>query len=511
MTTADYLNKLVTQKNTLADNLVEKGVEATHEETLETLIPKVLEIDGGGAEKQLGIYPVGTDGRPTGNVIIPDCVTTIHEELFEGNNNITSIQLPESVTSLSNYAFYQCKNLKSVQLPSGITKINDFCFRECDNLTDVTSSSDTISLGNYAFCDCLSLTNQSATAIASKAVNNGSMCFASCNALTDVTVYHFSHGFFANCPNLTTVTITGSISGSHHFHNCVKLQQIIFTNEALDNIEIPQSFCENCSSLNNIIIPDKIEQISDYAFMGCSNLPTINIPESVTYIKYNAFYNCNSLSNVVVADNAAFEIGASAFSTCSSLTDTDVSNIISHATTISNNVFEYCTGLKNVTVTLCNDKMFYRCTNLQTVVIDVNGRTGDDVFLGCEKLVEAELKSCTTIGISLFYDCVALKKVILPSTITTATDSSLTSTSDSYYFLKGCTALEECIVGTDWNMSLRLNVSENLTVDGMVNLMNNLKDLTGDTANTLTLGEINLAKLTDEQKAIAINKNWTLA
>ena len=43
-TTADYLNKLVTQKNTLADNLVTKGVTATHDETLETLVPKVLEI-----------------------------------------------------------------------------------------------------------------------------------------------------------------------------------------------------------------------------------------------------------------------------------------------------------------------------------------------------------------------------------------------------------------------------------------------------------------------------------
>lgn len=47
-TTADYLNKLVVQKNTLADNLVTKGVTATHDETLETLVPKVLEISGGG-------------------------------------------------------------------------------------------------------------------------------------------------------------------------------------------------------------------------------------------------------------------------------------------------------------------------------------------------------------------------------------------------------------------------------------------------------------------------------
>lgn len=54
-TTADYLNKLVTQKNTLADNLVTKGVTASHDETLETLVPKVLDISGSETEYAEGI------------------------------------------------------------------------------------------------------------------------------------------------------------------------------------------------------------------------------------------------------------------------------------------------------------------------------------------------------------------------------------------------------------------------------------------------------------------------
>ena len=54
-TTAEYLNKLVTQKNTLADNLVTKGVSASHDETLETLVPKVLEISGGGGDDTMDV------------------------------------------------------------------------------------------------------------------------------------------------------------------------------------------------------------------------------------------------------------------------------------------------------------------------------------------------------------------------------------------------------------------------------------------------------------------------
>lgn len=54
-TTAEYLNKLVDQKNALADNLVTKGVAATHDETLETLVPKVLEISGGSGGYTINI------------------------------------------------------------------------------------------------------------------------------------------------------------------------------------------------------------------------------------------------------------------------------------------------------------------------------------------------------------------------------------------------------------------------------------------------------------------------
>ena len=138
--------------------------------------------------------------------------------------------------------------------------------------------------------------------------------------------------------------------------------------------------------------------------------------------------------------------------------------------------------------------------------------TGNEVFRGCSALERAKIADgTTTIGSCIFDGCKALKYAYLPSSITTATNNSLTATSNSYYTFYNCTALEDVQLGQDWNMSLRLNVSNNLTVDSMVAMFNSLKDLTRDTAKTLTLGSTNLAKLTDEQKAIATNKNWTLA
>lgn len=64
---------------------------------------------------------------------------------------------------------------------------------------------------------------------------------------------------------------------------------------------------------------------------------------------------------------------------------------------------------------------------------------------------------------------------------------------------------------TGWNIALNLSKCVNLTHDSIMNVINGLADRTGQTALTLTLGSTNLAKLSDTEKAIAVNKNWTLA
>jgi surface protein len=62
-------------------------------------------------------------------------------------------------------------------------------------------------------------------------------------------------------------------------------------------------------------------------------------------------------------------------------------------------------------------------------------------------------------------------------------------------------------------VSLSLSPCPELTHDSLMNVINNLYDLAsnGLSAQTLTLGATNLAKLTEEEKAIAVNKGWTLA
>lgn len=62
------------------------------------------------------------------------------------------------------------------------------------------------------------------------------------------------------------------------------------------------------------------------------------------------------------------------------------------------------------------------------------------------------------------------------------------------------------------NIANEFNVQNalNLTKKSLINILNALIDLTGQTTQNLKLG-VNAQKLTEEEKAIAINKNWTIA
>lgn len=62
---------------------------------------------------------------------------------------------------------------------------------------------------------------------------------------------------------------------------------------------------------------------------------------------------------------------------------------------------------------------------------------------------------------------------------------------------------------TGMKVSFDISSSTNFTREALVEILNNLATVTS--TQTLTMGATNLAKLTDQDKAIATNKGWTLA
>lgn len=75
----------------------------------------------------------------------------------------------------------------------------------------------------------------------------------------------------------------------------------------------------------DIVIPESITLIPEYAFFCARNITSVTVLGQVTSIGYDAFGICVSLTDFVFADNSKLlSIGASAFSSCEKLKNINI-------------------------------------------------------------------------------------------------------------------------------------------------------------------------------------------
>ena len=228
----------------------------------EKFIYGVIECDGGYEITTFRSFGELENGRleiPAQIDGIP--VTSIGESTFEGNEEIQYVIIPNSIKKIGDFAFKGCENLLQVEIPEGVETIGWYAFKNCKSLKLVNISDSVISIGLGAFEDCNNLKKITLpfTGDGGEYTNFGYIFGA---------YSHFSNSLYVP-NNLKQVTFTGHTVDFCAFYGCSTIERIVLTDKLTT---ICESAFSNCTSLRSIVIPKNVSRIDAVAFFGCENL-----------------------------------------------------------------------------------------------------------------------------------------------------------------------------------------------------------------------------------------------
>ena len=303
-----------------------------------------------------------------------------------------------------------------------------------------------------------------------------------------------------------------SVSGVNARKSC------FFANDKVNTVKIPSSmerlgdYGFSYSSLTDMVIDENsnVTEIGTNCFYECNNLKSIYIPKKVAYIGGYAFYGNNALAEVTFnADDLS--MGDMVFSRCINL---GTINWGSGIIKLGKATFSYCVKLTalnipNNVLSLGNSYTFESCTGITSVTFEEGSPITvipANCFSYCSSLTDVIIPSgVTTLGNAAFYTCTRMKHISLPNTLTSI-NCTVASTNNTF---AACSALEVVDLEEDFNCSISLDSCSVLT--NAAEMLTKLKDLTGETAKTITFAKAVYDSLTADEIAVATNKNWTVS
>ena len=221
------------------------------------------------------------DGQLVTDLVIPDSVTAIKSNAFYGCTGLTSVYYTGDIADWCGISFgneyanplryagdlyIDGQLVTDLVIPDSVTRINADAFYGCTGLTSVVIPDSVTSIGSYAFY---------------------------------------------NCTGLTAVYYTGDIAGW-----C----GISFGNENANPIRYAGELYIDGQLVTDLVIPDSVTEIKDYAFYGYTGLTSVTIGTSVTSIGDYAFRNCKGLTTVTIGTSVT-SIGGVAFWFCYKLVE----------------------------------------------------------------------------------------------------------------------------------------------------------------------------------------------
>lgn len=294
---------------------------------------------------------------------------SIGDHAFYGCAALTGIDLPSPVKTIDQYAFCNCKAMSKVMIPEGTTTIGTCAFRWCEGLEYLRLPSTLTSIGDFAFQNCKALKEMHCHLAAPLDLGtNAQITFANApetakvyvggnpetfrNAagwsvlpISDEQLVTSNDLYYIINPSDNTATLTWDHYSSFYFNyydieGAVTLPSTITEGGKSYTVTAIAPYALKYLKMTELIIPDEVTTIGEYAIANNFKLTTIHlpanikeipaymcyqsaieeivIPESVETIEHDAFYGCDKLTKVTLPAGLK-KLGGQAFYSCKAL------------------------------------------------------------------------------------------------------------------------------------------------------------------------------------------------
>lgn len=122
---------------------------------------------------------------------------------------------------------------------------------------------------------------------------------------------------FSDCKDMSSIEIPSSVTsiGFHAFEYCDKLQPNLLV---YNNGTRCYGWIGDKTNCVNVLVPNGVVEIDDFAFEYCMQMESIEIPSSVKTIGGASFISCSGLVNLEIP-SSVINIGEKSFETCCDL------------------------------------------------------------------------------------------------------------------------------------------------------------------------------------------------
>lgn len=201
----------------------------------------------------------------------------LNDEYFPGNTFSGALVLPSKVenngvtytlTEVGENGFSDQKGITSVEIPNTVEVLGAYAFIECSNLTSVKLPASVKDIGSSGFGQCQSLSKL-------------------------------------------------------YIEDLASFSEIDFHSSTANPLYYGADLYLNGEIVTELVVPDGVVKIEDYAFCGWQALTSAEISNSVKEIGRRAFDGCANLKNVIIGSSVSL-IGSDGFSDCMNIVEIKV-------------------------------------------------------------------------------------------------------------------------------------------------------------------------------------------